>query len=85
LAQAVIAMPMITSPPYPVKILPFNTTIERQHVGRHPRRRCLPVARQHHRPPLTARNPLLSRIGGLLLATNGAQMMLGGLKSFFAA
>jgi small neutral amino acid transporter SnatA (MarC family) len=27
---------------------------------------------------------MLARIGGLLLATIGTQMMLGGLKSFFA-
>ena len=28
---------------------------------------------------------LLMRLGGLLLATIGVQMLLGGLKSFFAA
>lgn len=92
LAQAIIAMLVITTPPDPVKVLFFNDTIERTGVAR--ARAALTVAGMVllilAGSALVGRELLellginldaFSVVGGLVIATMGAEMLAGGQTS----
>lgn len=92
LAQAIIAMVVITTPPDPVKVLFFNSTIERTGQGRTAAalRVALVVLLILAGAALIGRQVLevlginldaFSVVGGLVIAAMGAEMLAGGTTS----
>ena len=87
--QATIAIFVIVNPVDPVKIIIFNDVVARQGLNRKAAALKVAIAGfaflgdllARMKPAGTAR---LARIGGVLLATIGVQLLLGGLKAFYA-